>query len=137
MSFDEEWGMYLFVYGTLRRNTHNKMHHYLAQQADFIDYANYQGKLYQIDNYPGVIASNSPNDSVQGEVYRLKDSISTLDYLDKYEECSIDFPLPTEYVRKIQSVRLARGQNIQAWVYLYNRPTDGLIPIESGDFIKA
>ena len=124
------------MYGTLRRNTHNEMHHYLAQRSDFIDYATYQGKLYQIDHYPGVIASNNPNDSVQGEVYRLNDPLSTLDYLDKYEECGIGFPQPTEYIRKLKAIRLACGQYIQAWVYLYNRPTDGLVFIESGDFIK-
>ena len=50
---------YLFVYGTLRRDTNSEMFQLLARQADFVGGANYQGKLYKIDDYPGVVASKN------------------------------------------------------------------------------
>jgi len=126
----------LFVYGTLRRDTNSDMFHLLARYANFIGYATYQGKLYKVDYYPGVVPSDNPSDIVQGEVYRLLDPSLVLLHLDVYEECGPGFPKPTEYIRKIQHVRLRSGETIQAWVYIYNRPTDNLELVPSGDFLN-
>ena len=126
---------YLFVYGTLRRGTNSEMCQLLAQQADFVGEASYQGKLYKIDDYPGVVASENKTDLVQGEVYQLHDADFILPQLDDYEECGPSYLQPTEYVRELCEVRLKNGQIIQAWLYRYNRPTDTLELLASGDFI--
>jgi gamma-glutamylcyclotransferase (GGCT)/AIG2-like uncharacterized protein YtfP len=127
---------FLFVYGTLRRDTDSEMHHFLARHADFVGDATYQGKLYVIGDYPGVVPSEDRSDFVQGEVYRLRDSDYVLSRLDRYEECGPGFSEPTEYIRKIQPVRLQSGETIPAWVYLYNRPTDNLERAAAGDFFN-
>jgi hypothetical protein len=31
---------------------------------------------------------------------------------------------------------MGAGKKIQAWIYLYNRPTTGLTRIRSGDYLK-
>jgi gamma-glutamylcyclotransferase (GGCT)/AIG2-like uncharacterized protein YtfP len=126
----------LFVYGTLRRDSNNEMFHLLARFADFVDCATYQGKLYIIEDYPGVIPSEYSLDIVHGEVYKLRNQNMVLPLLDKYEECGSDFPEPTEYIRKIQPVRLRKGEIISAWIYIYNRSTDMLNEVPSGDFLK-
>ncbi len=74
--------------------------------------------------------------SVYGQRYGLRDPDLVLSQLDAYEECGENFPEPTEYVRRKQPVRLNSGETIQAWVYIYNRPTVRLEPIPSGDFLK-
>ncbi|NOT10349.1 MAG: gamma-glutamylcyclotransferase [Methylococcaceae bacterium] len=117
---------YLFVYGTLKRTSNSQEHHFLARHADFIDTARYYGKLYQIDYYPGVIPSDNPDDSVDGEVYVLRDADAVLSYLDRYEECSPEFPEPHEYCRKQQTVCLNNGTALSAWIYLYYQTTVGL-----------
>jgi gamma-glutamylcyclotransferase (GGCT)/AIG2-like uncharacterized protein YtfP len=126
---------YLFVYGTLRRNTNSEMYQLLSQFADFVEEATLQGRLYMVDHYPGIVISKNPHDIVRGEVYRLRESATVLAQLDEYEECGAGFPEPTEYIRRKESVALQRGDKIEAWVYIYNRPTDGLHRIESGDFL--
>ncbi len=126
--------VFLFVYGTLRRDSRSDMYYLLARHADFIGDATYQGKLYKIDYYPGVVPSEDPSDVVQGEVYRLCDSDFVLSRLDQYEECGPGFSEPTEYVREIQYVRLRSGKNISTWVYLYNLPTNDLALVRSGRF---
>jgi gamma-glutamylcyclotransferase (GGCT)/AIG2-like uncharacterized protein YtfP len=128
---------YLFVYGTLRRGTDSEMYHLPARHADFVGDATYQGKLYKIDYYPGVVASEDPSDVVHGEVYRLREPDLVLSRLDQYEECGPGFPEPTEYTREIQPVRLRSGETISAWLYLYNRPTDNLELVSSGDFLET
>ena len=128
--------VFLFVYGTLRRGPDSEMHHFLARHADFVGDATYQGKLYKIGDYPGAVPSQDRSDLVHGEVYRLRDSDYVFSFLDLYEECGPGFPEPREYIRKIQSVRLRSGETIPAWVYLYNRPTDNLERVGSGDFFN-
>ena len=125
----------LFVYGTLRRDTRSGMHRLLAQYASFLAGGTYQGRLYLVGNYPGVVPSPNPSAKVRGEVYALHRPEIILPKLDAYEECGPDFSEPTEYLRQRQAVVLANGSTCHAWVYLYNRPTDKLILISSGDFL--
>ncbi|ESS70291.1 hypothetical protein MGMO_124c00220 [Methyloglobulus morosus KoM1] len=125
----------LFVYGTLRRNTGKKMPGLLAGYSDFIGYATFQGKLYEIDDYPGATPSGCPSDLVHGEVYHLREPDFLLPRLDEYEECGLGHPEPAEYSRELREVRLICGKAVAAWIYLYNRPTDKLKLMPSGDFI--
>lgn len=108
----------------------------LAENAEFVDYASYQGSLYNIDSYPGVVPSGDPTHQVHGEVYRLADADRLLACLDRYEECGPEFPDPTEYRRQEQDVQLDNGDPVKAWVYVYNRSTAGLEFIESNDCIE-
>ena len=128
---------YLFVYGSLRRGTNSDMFQLLARQADFVGAASYQGKLYKIDDYPGAVASKNKTDLVYGEVYQLHDANFILPQLDDYEECGAGFLQPTEYVRELCEVKLQNNQIIQAWLYRYNRPTDALELLASGDFLAG
>jgi gamma-glutamylcyclotransferase (GGCT)/AIG2-like uncharacterized protein YtfP len=127
---------FLFVYGTLRRNTQNKMANLLVRRAEFVGSALYQGKLYKADNYPGVVPSGKLTDWVPGEVYRLRYPSLLLAHLDGYEECGLNFSGPTEYVCKIQRVRLQGGKLICAWIYLYNWPTYKHERMRSSSFLN-
>ena len=57
--------------------------------------------------------------------------------LDRFEQCSSVFPQPTEYVRRMQTIRLCSGETLEAWIYLYNWPVDQLELVPSGDFFEA
>jgi len=83
-----------------------------------------------------VIASLHPGDTVQGEIYKLRRIKQTLMLLDEYEECSANYPQPTEYIRCQRTVKWDDGSNRPVWIYLYNRPTQLLPHIDSGDFCK-
>ena len=112
------------------------MFHFLEKNAEFLDNARFRGKLYKIAHYPGVIASEVPDDVVFGEVYLLQCADFVLAHLDQYEECGADFPAPNEYVRRLQEVILGNGDIVTAWVYIYNRPTEGFEQIYPGDFLS-
>ncbi len=130
---------YLFVYGTLRRGSGNDLCHFLEEHAEFVGYANYQGQLYEVDYYPGAVPSDNPLDQVRGELYRLpplEQADFVLSILDDYEEYGPAFQAPTEFVRRVQRVQFESGESVLAWVYLYNRVTDKLKKLCSGDFIK-
>ncbi|MBN46139.1 MULTISPECIES: gamma-glutamylcyclotransferase family protein [unclassified Methylophaga] len=125
---------YLFVYGTLRKDT--TRHDLLQRFCEFIDIGTLQGQLYLVDYYPGVITSDDSRQLVFGEVYRIYNYQLLFAALDDYEECSSSFSQPHEYVRQQLMVSLSDGHKLKAWVYLYNRPVSGLKLIASGDFLN-
>ena len=136
---------HLFVYGTLRRQAGNTMSQWLSERAMFVGEAICQGHLFLIADYPpypGLVPSEQvrnglPTRSVKGDLYALPDPASLLPKLDEYEACSPGFTEPTEYVRQHRPVTLIDGRQLQAWVYVFNRPTQGLQEIVSGDFLQS
>ncbi len=127
---------YLFVYGSLRKDHSSPASEVLDNYAEFVGEATFQGKLFKIDWYPGVIASDDPNDIVFGEVYKISDKNKVLPKLDRYEGCSPTDPKPHAFVRKQRLVTLDNGGTIDAWIYLYMRPVSGKDRIDSGDYLE-
>lgn len=128
---------YLFVYGTLRKDTQSVMHRLLSENANFIQKGTFRGRLFMVGGYPGAVPSPDPDDFVYGEVYRLKDADSILAILDAYEGCSQDSIQPAEYVRKKVDITLDTGNCVKAWIYILNQSIKGLQRIKSGDFLDA
>jgi gamma-glutamylcyclotransferase (GGCT)/AIG2-like uncharacterized protein YtfP len=134
---------YLFVYGTLRRQGGSLWHDYLAAHCQYYGEASFQGRLYLLKGYPGLIASSDPSDKVVGELYRLPGATATysaeevLQQLDEYEECSEHFPLPHEYCRAVHTVLTTDQHSTSAWVYLYQWDVCGRHQIQSGDYIRC
>ncbi|MFH1217167.1 MAG: gamma-glutamylcyclotransferase family protein [Pseudomonadota bacterium] len=134
MTTDGNTGTFLFVYGTLRRDAGWEMGQELVESTAFIGDGFFQGLLYMVDGYPGVVPSADPRDVVHGEVYRLHCPADTLARLDRYEEYDPESPTTSEFIRVMKKVGLADGNTVNAWIYLYNHPVDTLTPITSGDF---
>ena len=124
----------LFVYGTLMRGFDHPMAKLLSRSADFIGEARCRGRLYLVKHYPGLVLSDDPEDSVFGEVYRLRARDELLREFDMYEACGDGFPPPTEYIRQMLSVTLQDGSASEAWSYIYNWPVTRLPRIASGRF---
>ena len=127
---------YIFVYGTLRKAGGADMHRVLARHGVFCSEAMMQGRLYEIEGYPGAVMSGNSNDRVHGELYRLLDSEAVWRQLDEYEGSADHFPEPREYLRKKVSVRLPGGEHVSAWVYLYNHDISCRVRIGSGDYLR-
>lgn len=125
----------LFIYGTLQRQ--GAAHHLLIGQATFLGPAWLQGRLYEVDGYPGAVLSDDPRDRIQGELYRMQRSDILLARLDAYEEIGPQFPEPHEYRRTQVSVMTVRQKPHAAWTYIYNRCTRNLAQIPSGRWIPA
>jgi gamma-glutamylcyclotransferase (GGCT)/AIG2-like uncharacterized protein YtfP len=125
---------YFFVYGTLRQSKRSAMSHWLAKNGRCIGGARFQGKLFMVAHYPGAVDSDAHNAWVHGEVYELPNQASIWQYVDDYEGCGPQSAQPPLYRRERKTVILQDGTPVDAWVYLYNRPTDGLPEIPSGEF---
>ena len=124
----------LFVYGTLLSGGTHEMARYLRAHADCLGRAELAGaRLYLVDQHPGVVRDTSARTTVKGELFELHDA-DVLARLDRYEDCDLEAPADSEYLRRQRLVRLGRTRRVRAWVYEYNRPVAGLAPIANGTY---
>ncbi|MBI5426432.1 MAG: gamma-glutamylcyclotransferase [Opitutae bacterium] len=122
----------LFVYGTLRSGGAHEMARYLRANAEFLGAAELpKASLYLVGQHPGVVCSAKAKGSVKGELFELNDE-SVLGRLDRYEDCDLESPDDSEYLRRQRLVRLGKSRKVRAWVYEYNRSVDGLAPLANG-----
>lgn len=126
----------LFVYGTLRQGADHPAHRLLEKRAKLIGRAHMNGRLYEIDGYPGAMLSDAGDEQIIGELYQLLETDSLLATLDDYEEAGEKHPEPREYLRCQVTVELEDKTRVIAWCYLYNRQTIGRKRITSGDWCR-
>jgi gamma-glutamylcyclotransferase (GGCT)/AIG2-like uncharacterized protein YtfP len=110
----------LFVYGSLLSRVRHPMGTRLRREARLIGEATMQGRLYSLGRYPGLVEAGGPY-RVHGEVYDLKTAATSLKWLDAYEGIVPAKPDWSPYERVERRVRLAAGETLTAWVYLYRR----------------
>jgi gamma-glutamylcyclotransferase (GGCT)/AIG2-like uncharacterized protein YtfP len=126
----------LFVYGTLLTRARGElgadMRARLQQESTSLGAATVPGRLFDLGTFPVMIAPASPSDIVHGEVLRLDDPESVFVWLDPYEGITPGHRRKGEYERVRRSVRLASGEEMIAWVYLYVADTTRAPPIPSG-----
>jgi len=127
---------YLFVYGTLRSDSHISRSDLLSKATVLISKGFVRGQLYDLGWYPGLVPSENSADRVYGEIYKMEDSEQVLPGLDEYEGCSPQFPEPHEYRREILIAQQPEGRKLKVWTYIYNHSTDDKKLIQSGDFIQ-
>ena len=130
---------HLFVYGTLRARAETWFADQLSLTATPVGLGHLRAQLFLVDYYPGVVDSDDLHHRVLGEVYTLPNGArgaELLTVLDQYEGYDPDDQVSSEYVRETRSIELLGGETLTAWVYLFNRPTDHLPLITSGDFFE-
>jgi gamma-glutamylcyclotransferase (GGCT)/AIG2-like uncharacterized protein YtfP len=114
-------GERVFVYGTLRRGGSN---HFRMAGAEFVTAGTVNGRLYQIDWYPGLVLDGTAG-GIVGEVYQV--SPGMLDELDRFEG--------PEYRRVQTLVRLPDGETVSAWVWEWLGTADETRRITGGDWL--
>lgn len=123
---------HLFVYGTLLSTAGHPKGARLQREASLIGAASIPGRLYRIKHYPGLVEGADPNELVHGEVHALNNPVSALTWLDAYEGIVPGAHDRNEYERVERPVRLASGEQVTVWVYLYRKSVAGFRLIPDG-----
>ena len=117
----------LFVYGSLRPALARGEPARLIAGLDHLGRASVPGRLYDLGEYPGLVAGSG---LVHGDI--LVVPARRLALLDDYEECRGSRPL-------FRRVRLTAtqedGSTCRAWVYRYARPVTGGRLVLAGDYL--
>ena len=138
----------LFVYGTLRMGAGHPMADWLTAHCRYLKMGRFQGRMFDAGDYPAVVADPSGRGWVTGEIYTVLSPELLFPRLDRYEGCTKVLPITaigangrddprSLYLRVKAPVVLHQGDTIEAWIYLYNRPTGQLTPIPGGDYLKC
>ncbi|WMI68683.1 gamma-glutamylcyclotransferase [Mangrovimonas sp. YM274] len=126
---------YLFVYGTLLKDTGHEMSRFLLEHAQWIGDGYFYGKLFKVDNYPGAILSDDSKDKVFGSIYQLSNTNRVFEVLDSYEGIDPNSTEPDLYKRMKVDSHLEDGNTVSSWVYIYNLDTEHLEQIHSGNYL--
>ena len=126
---------YLFVYGTLLKDFESYMSKFLDKNSEFIGTGYFNGKLYEISWYPGAVLSNIPTEKVYGHLFKILNKEKTFKILDDYEGIVDTAEHSNEYIRVLIDAYLDSNKAIKTWVYIYNRSTENLRLIQSGNYL--
>jgi gamma-glutamylcyclotransferase (GGCT)/AIG2-like uncharacterized protein YtfP len=127
---------YLFVYGTLLKDSEHEMSNFLASHASLISKGYVYGKLYQVSWFPGAVKSNNTSDKVYGSLFKINNFETVFKVLDDYEGTSKNHPQPHLFKRELVNTYLENDSTLKAWVYFYNLSIENLECIISGDFLN-
>lgn len=128
--------VFMFVYGSLRRESGHAMSRWLAARAVWQAAATVSGRLYRVSDYPALVVGECNDGAcVEGDLYRLFLAETTLPGLDAYE--GIQGRDDDEYERRLLTVALDNGAALCAWAYCYRQPVQVSEWIESGDWLSA
>jgi gamma-glutamylcyclotransferase (GGCT)/AIG2-like uncharacterized protein YtfP len=122
----------LFVYGTLLEPD-NSFANYLHQNSTYVSAGKIKGALYDIGEYPGAVITGNHDGYVYGHLLQLHQPEQNLKTIDDYEGFGPEQEQPNLYLREILSVEVETGI-VNAWVYLYNLPINGLPQITDGNY---
>jgi gamma-glutamylcyclotransferase (GGCT)/AIG2-like uncharacterized protein YtfP len=125
---------FIFVYGTLLQPA-NPYARYLTEHCSYISSGKVKGVLYDIGEYPGLTLNDKANCFSYGSIYKMDDPVTILQVIDEYEGVGPGEDQPNLYRRVSMAVETPSGI-LDAWVYLYNLPVNGLEPIPSGNYLE-
>jgi gamma-glutamylcyclotransferase (GGCT)/AIG2-like uncharacterized protein YtfP len=94
-----------------------------------------RGALYDLGEHPAAVPDAASAGWVAGEVFELPRDPALLARLDAYEDFSPDRPERSPFVRVRCTVALARGGELECWVYAWSRDPRGAPRVASGDWL--
>ncbi|MFN4025288.1 MAG: gamma-glutamylcyclotransferase [Hyphomonas sp.] len=123
----------LFIfYGLLKHGAAGGPQHIpLAEVGEWLAPCMFRGRMYDAGGFPAAVAGDS---LCHGVAYRIHD-VRIVAALDEYEDVTGDIATSL-YLRQRVPMLDATGSptGAQAWIYIFNQPTDGLLLIEDGNW---
>lgn len=126
--------VYLFAYGFLKRAYHgDRKTQTPPMDVEFVSVGLYQGRIYRVERYPGVIYDELEDYTVKGEVFKMRNPDQLLPILDRYEHASPLIVTEPEYQRVLRKIKTPNAL-VDCWVYEYLKAVKDPMLIENGEF---
>lgn len=112
---------HLFVYGSLMRAANGafgrRERERLHRSSTHLGDASIPGRLVDLGDYPGLVLTAVAGEHVHGELVRLTDPDTCLQWLDVYEDIDRRDGNDGAYRRVARPVRQLNGETQLAWLY--------------------
>jgi gamma-glutamylcyclotransferase (GGCT)/AIG2-like uncharacterized protein YtfP len=122
---------FLFAYGTLQPGLAPKQMEPVVARMRVVGEGFVYGWLYNLGHFPG-LQLDPAGRKVFGTVMELPEDF--LPELDAYEEFYADALEASQFLRVRQSVKLKTGEQLECWVFVYNRAVGNAPLIPDGRF---
>jgi gamma-glutamylcyclotransferase (GGCT)/AIG2-like uncharacterized protein YtfP len=128
----------VFVYGTLLSQFDNPMSYYLSQHAQLVGLGRINADLYDGGDFPLAVLDGESQFAVQGEIYAVNPESykNLLQFLDSYEGYHEENRAGSLFTREAVPVHIAKGQEIECWVYIFNKSAKDLPRVKSGNWLE-
>jgi gamma-glutamylcyclotransferase (GGCT)/AIG2-like uncharacterized protein YtfP len=123
----------LFVYGTLLPALQKARQAALTARLPRLGPATVAGRLFDLGPYPVIVVDPVATSRVLGELLGPPDD-TDLAALDEYEQYDPAKPAGSLFVRVEATATDAAGRVVPCWLWTYNGPTAGAMPIDDGDY---
>ena len=80
-----------------------------------------RGLLFDLGDYPGAVLDESAAGHIYGTIFELPDEEELLSLFDLYEGFDPENVEASLFVRTLCPAALASGEELQCWIYVYNR----------------
>jgi gamma-glutamylcyclotransferase (GGCT)/AIG2-like uncharacterized protein YtfP len=124
----------LFVYGTLRADTNTPMARLLNQQSQRIGQANMPGQIFDAGSFPAAVYDEDAQTMVHGSLHAIPNTNVFFQHLDPYEGYNHRSPAESLFVRR-QVSTVYQENLVTSYAYLFNKSTENLTQINSGDYL--
>ena len=127
----------IFVYGSLRSGFRNLAYEYLTRYFKYSGEALVKGKFFDAGSHPVALPTEDEH-FILGELYSMhsEDEFSwAFEQLDDYEGLNVETGETPLYKRNLVEV-FQNGETEIAWIYWYNKSTEGMPEIETGDVMR-
>lgn len=127
----------IFVYGSLRSGFRNPAYEYLTRYFKYSGEALVKGKFFDAGSHPVALPTEDEH-FILGELYTMNsaDEFSwAFEQLDDYEGLHVEVGEIPLYTRKLAEI-FQNGDTQTAWIYWYNKSTEGMPEIETGDVMR-
>ena len=127
---------YLFAYGLLKKAYYSDPLFEVPQlPVTWVGNGKYQGKLYQVAEYPGVIYDRHADWHVAGDIYEVNDAPNFFKEMDLYEMAKPTLEENHMYVRRKRPIKVEDRRIVECWVYEWDKEVEPSSLIASGNFI--
>lgn len=126
---------HVFVYGTLKKG--GRLAGYFDSTRVSVTPSSVHGMMFDVGSFPAVVKLNTANTIVKGELHEFdpEDMDLVINYMDRLEGCR-DLHNTTANLYNRTQVRVKKGdKTVLAWVYEFNKSTDGMPKIEEGEWV--
>ncbi len=127
----------IFVYGSLRSGFRNPAYEYIIRYFKYSGEALVKGKFFDAGTHP-VAQPTIDEHFILGELYTMnsEDEFSwAFEQLDDYEGLHVEVGEIPLYKRSLVEV-FQNSETQIAWIYWYNKNTEGMPEIETGDVMR-
>lgn len=126
----------IFFYGTLMPGIANPLSDLIHKNTSRVGNGSYQGKLFLVGDYPGVVPDKSPKSRVFGVIHKLMHDPELLSVIDDYEGYDFENEENSLFIRKSVVIDMENGERRNCWIYLYNKDVSGLTHLPHGNYLR-